>query len=138
MRAVDLKGDSGSLKITVLSYERTNPESSSDANWLNCRIDIDIFPFSGTIKIPLCTTDFRNFLIQISSIIDGSIHEASFETDEGIFSFHLNLTQIGELEIDGLISTQSATLKFKSQSDQSYLQGIEQELIDIMESFPIK
>jgi hypothetical protein len=138
MKTVTLKTDDGSIRIEVLRYESNKESNFSDANWLTCKVSINIEPFRGSYTASFTTIDFRDFCEQVDGLLGGRCQKAVFETDEGALSIYINMNHMGTLYIEGNSKTLNSYLKFKLSADRSYLTELKRDLEDVVSSFPVK
>lgn len=141
MKDMRIHGVGGAIVIHVFGYERSVAENTSDANWLNCRVDIDVPPFSGVYDASFSTQDFLNFGQEIKVLSDNLSGQAAFETDEGALKLRLTMQARGELIIEGEAAVATAartTLKFKLQADQSFLGDLRKAAMGVLTEFPVR
>ncbi len=141
MKEIRIRGEGGQIAVQVLGYERPAAGNLSDANWLNCSINVDISPFSGHYGASLSTQDFLAFGEELAVMSDRLAGEAKFDTDEGALSLRLVMEPLGELLIEGeavVVGAIRAALKFTLHADQSYLGELRREVAAALNEFPVR
>jgi hypothetical protein len=134
-------GDGVKIGVTVLGYERATALNTSDANWLNCDIDLAVPPFSGNYRAAISTQDFARFGEQLRGLSQHLVGSAEFSTDEQALRVTLTVGSRGELSIEGEASVTGnvrAALRFQAAADQSYLNDLVRAVSDVTQSFPIR
>ena len=141
MKEIRIIGDDGVVIIQVFGYERSTFENTSDANWLSCRINIDIPPFLGRYDASFTTQDFYTFGKELTALSAHLHGQAVFETDEGALRLRLKMHARGALVIEGeavAMTTARSTLKFTIHADQSYLGELRRAVAAVSTEFPTR
>lgn len=138
---MSIKGSGGSILIEVLGYERPTESGGSDANWVNCRVDLSVIPFRGQYNASFTTQDFVDFHKELDAIVCGTISKAAFIGDEQSLSFEIEIGARGAAVVTGeacLLGQPKVAVKFSFETDQSYLQGSLKELAEVIKQYPVR
>jgi hypothetical protein len=139
MTEMKIAGNGASICITVIGYERAHADNSSDANWLNCYVDIAVPPFSGGYEASLSTKDFLAFEKDLRSLSERLEGEAVLETDERAISIRISMRSRGLVIITGEATAPTrSSLTFEFDVDQTYLDGYRREVTAILKQYPVR
>ncbi|MCL5773494.1 MAG: hypothetical protein M1536_03860 [Firmicutes bacterium] len=137
----EIAGHGARLSIEVFNYENSSAQNISDANWLKCRVVLNIYPFSGNFDASFTTQDFVRFLDDLRKILSELSGTASFLTDEDTLRLTVKMEKTGGVQISGIaeVSDQThVTLSFSFKSDQTFVSQTYRELEAIVLQFPVK
>lgn len=136
---VKIGGHRDHVSIEVFGYENMHAKNLDDANWLSSYVAINVSAFSGEYEASFNTTDFVDFLNQLTAILQAGVGRACFEVLEDTLQINIDLDTNGKVRIDGFARTLDAlrtVLSFEFDSDQSYVRQMCSELASISRAFP--
>jgi hypothetical protein len=139
--AVEIAGQAAHVRIEVLGYENPAAQNASDANWLTCRVVVNVRGFEGRVDAALTTQDFAAFTRSLRVAVDTVRGEALFETDEDALRLNVELRSTGTAAISGYLrepDRPGTSLNFTFESDQSHLRRTVEELDQVNGAFPVR
>lgn len=137
---IPINGNGASILIEVDGYERPGAKDISDANWLKCRVTLDIGYFKGNYSASFETTDFVRFKESLKTALKAMNGTASFETCEGALTCAIEIKSGGRARIKGTAQVREhidATLSFSFESDQSFLAETLRETENTTAAYPM-
>jgi hypothetical protein len=138
---VSIKGHGASIAIEVFGYENLSAQNASDANWLNCRVVVDMGQFVGNYDASFTTSDFIRFRNELKTLQNTMRGSASFVTDEEALNCTIEMRATGTALVKGTARVHghtTATLSFSFESDQSFLAEALREVEAAVCEFPLK
>ncbi len=138
---IDLLGDGGRLTIEVAGYEREAAEDEDDADWLSSIISIQAGAFSGKFETSLRAYELDVLHEQLQAALQSLTGTVAFQTTEGDLSLEFAFGARGSVLITGAAEPhrfRTGALKFRIESDQSYVALALQEIKAILRLFPVR
>jgi hypothetical protein len=138
---VSINGHGASISIEVSGYERLSAQDVSDANWLKCRVAVNLGCFTGDYPTAFETSDFVRFRDGLKTVLSATSGSASFLTCEEALSCTIEMKKNGTARIKGVAQAHGHTtsvLSFSFESDQSFLAKTLRELESVAEQFPVR
>lgn len=128
--------------MEVLGYENPSAPDVSDANWLKCRVAINIEEaFWANFPASFTTSDFIQFHEELRTVLTKLSGTASFLTDEDALCLSIEIGRTGGALVGGVAQTYGqpqASLSFSFESDQSFLSRTLHDLEAVVIHFPVK
>lgn len=136
-----INGHGASIGIETFGYENLSAQNTSDANWLKCRVVINVGQFTGDYDASFTTSDFVRFRDELKALCNTMSGSASFITDEEALDCTIEMRKTGAALVKGKSQVHGNTtviLSFSFESDQSFfaetLRGVEA----VVKEFPMK
>jgi len=136
-----IEGQEARIEISVKSYENTEAQLLSDANWLTCAINLSIGPVTAAFDGSFTTHDFSRFRDQLAIGLASLKGSALFETDEGAFGFRIDFGHRGNATVSGaakIVEQTRVAVEFSFDTDQTLLRRTLAELDALCGAFPIR
>lgn len=139
MTEINISGNGRSICVNIIGYERDIVENDSDANWLNCYINIVMPPFSGEYMASLSTKDLIDFEVGLRSLSETFEGEAVLETDERAIFLRLSMKSQGQISIAGeAMGSARTSLTFAFDVDQTYLNEYRRAVTAALKEYPAR
>jgi hypothetical protein len=138
---MSVNGHGASLGIEVFGYEQPFAQEFYDANWLKCRIAVNVGHFVGNYDATLTTLDFARFRDELRSALTSMKGAASFVTAEEALNYTIELRNTGTAQVRGRAQARGHTeviFSFSFESDQSFLAETLRGVEKIVQEFPAK
>jgi len=138
---ITVNGHRGSLIINVSSYERPDANDPDDANWLKSDATIKVGVFTGAFRFSLTTYDLITFYQAFKTGLSTLSGTVPFRTTESDIVLEILFDSRGSAVIKGCFEPQEsleASLRFRFDSDQSYLAQTAFQLDAVIRRFPVK
>jgi hypothetical protein len=138
---VSIKGHGASISIEASGYERPIAQNVDDANWLKCRVTVNLGYFTGEYPGAFETSDFVRFRDGLEKILSTMGGMASFETCEEALNCTIEMRGSGTARIKGkaqIHQNVAATLSFSFESDQSFIAQTLREVEAIIAEYPVR
>lgn len=135
-----VNGEGGRLTVEVLGYGNAHPQTVSDANWLETRIELEAGGCTLGIDAALTTQDVKYFLDELEDVVSALEGSASLTTDEESISLRVKVGKSGAAQVSGELKelgTARVKVGFEFDSDQSFLARTLSELRDLQHRCPI-
>ena len=139
--AIKFGGEQGSLTIDVYGYERPGAEDLDDANWLKCALTIKVGPFNGAFRSAFTTYDLAVLAENLKKALASLSGTVSFQNTEQDIVLDMAFDKRGTAIIIGTAQPHrslEASLKFRLDTDQSYLVQTLHEVEAVLHKFPVK
>jgi len=137
-----LSGERGRrLAIEVRGYERDVARDPSDANWLDCSVDLVLGRFQGSAEASFATEDFACFFAELEAVMRGSGRAAVFETMEEGLSVRVELSRGGRVTVAGQlreVEVDGSVLSYSFESDRSSIEEFQVMLGRVVSEFPAR
>jgi hypothetical protein len=134
-------GEQGTLAIEIYGYERSVAEDQDDANWLRAELTVKAGPFSGAFKSAFTTYDLTSLCDGMKNVLAALSGSMSFQNTEHDIAFNIEFDKRGGATINGTVHphrSPEASLKFRFDTDQSYLAHTLSQLEALLRRFPIR
>ena len=138
---MSIKGHGASIIIEVSGYERPIAQNIDDANWLTCRVFVNLGYFSGEYPATFVTSDFVRFRNELKNVLSEMGGSASFETCEESLNCSIEMKKTGIAQIGGKVQIHGnviTALQFSFQSDQSFLTETLLQVEAIIRDYPVR
>jgi hypothetical protein len=138
---VSINDHGASISTEVSGYERPGVQDASDANWLKCRVAVNLGCFTGDYPATFETSDFVRFRDGLKTVLSAMSGSASFVTCEEALNCTIEMKRTGTARIKGVAQVHghtTAALSFSFESDQSFFAQTLRELEAINEQFPVR
>jgi hypothetical protein len=135
-----VNGEGGQIKIEVLRYENSRPLTTSDANWLRVRTQLEAGGCVLEMETALTTRDLKCFLDELENLLSTFDGLAILSTDEETITLRVKVNKTGTAHILGELKelgTVKIRVEFEFYSDQSFLGQTLSELREIQSRWPI-
>ena len=137
-----IQGNGQKISISIYGYENDQAQDFDDANWLSCKISVNIDPFFFEFDASLTTQNFSYFYSDLNRMLETLEGKVFFQADEEWIEINLDPSSLGKVIVSGIIRPPSfeakTTLTFKFETDQSYLSKANIDLNQILKEFPIR
>jgi len=136
-----IEGQDARIEIAVRSYENTDAQLLSDANWLTCVVSLAIGPVTAAFDGNFTTQDFSRLRDQLAKGLAALKGTALFETDEGALRFLVEFDNRGTARVTGAAKIDEQTrvaVEFSFDTDQTFLRRTLTELDALCGAFPVK
>lgn len=135
---MELKGETGDLKIIILKRTDTDKDDYWDSNWLESEIRINVPGFKALYGTNLRIDDLADFYNELIGLQNNTIIEAEFVTmEEGLY-LNCKLQYNGAITCIGKANNSDGNnLNFNIQSDLASLDIFIDELSFVLESYPL-
>ena len=140
MITIRIKGTRAETSLTVLGYENTTAENTSDANWLKVEVDLRVGSFSGLYSAAVTTHDFFHFKEELNRVLDDLKGKAVFLTDEGTIELEVEIDAGGKAVVTGkakVVDLPKVNFSFHFETDQTYLNETLKDVETVIRHFPI-
>jgi hypothetical protein len=144
MKAMEIRGHSGRVKIEIQGYERPENANEDDSNWLVSKCEVAVGEFACALGLSLVTRELVHFLAQLEEAVASLQGTSTFTTLEGGIQIEIKFTRAGHAELFGRARSQislvpdQSVFSFSFETDQSFLAQTVRELKGIVREFPIR
>ncbi len=127
------------IEVDVQGYERDLTGEYWDDHWLTVQICVRVGGFRGAVSATIITTDLSELLAQLQPLYETLNGVAEFRTMEEQLALTLTGSQLGQIELRGIVLDRPGVgnrLGFSIQFDQSHLAQSIKELDEVVARFP--
>lgn len=127
--------------IEVFGYERPIAQNVYDANWLKCRVALNLGNFTGHYPAAFETSDFVRFRDGLKTVLSAMSGSVSLVTCEEVLKCTIEMETTGTAQIKGVAQVQehaTATLWFSFRSDQTFLAETLREVETVIREYPVR
>jgi len=138
---ISLNGHGASISIEVSGYERPIAQNVDDANWLKCRVAVNLGYFTGEYPATFVTSDFVRFRDGLKTVLSTMGGSASLETCEEALNCTVEMKSNGAARIKGKAQVHqniAAALSFSFESDQSFAAQTLREVEAVIAEYPVR
>ena len=138
-RAAD--GNNAGLHALIRPLSRRQPGlfDYSEANWIECEVEISAGAFQGTVRVDIRSEEFQAFLDEVEGMIGTLEGAASLTTMEGQLSVSIAIEGDDRMRVSGEVSDAAASgnrLRFTLEAERAQLPAIAKSLTYVLTVFP--
>lgn len=127
------------VRIQVFIRSHSGATDYWDANWLDCAVEVDAAPFTGSFSASLRTDEFERFRDGLKTAYETLRLGATFETMEEWLTIEAKGDGLGHFSADcqAIAGPDRVKLRFELNFDQTEIPEMLKSLDAILEKFPV-